>query len=134
MARTGMALDRRTLLKGSATLGAAAAAPLAASAAAEAATTRLIVFDSRIAESRSFAAAQPGTLRLDLADAHDTHWAALRRDLPAVTRVEGLTGWSDWIAVRGELETRGLRLAGESPVKAPLSGRAHLFRWSLKAR
>jgi hypothetical protein len=132
-----MGVNRRMVLKGSALVGAAAGMPLAANAAASAVTGKsatLVIFDSRIAESADFAAHHTAAHRIDLAEAHHTRWAALRGDLPPVGAVEGLTGWSDWITVRGELETRGLRLAGESPVKAALSGKAHLFRWSLKAR
>lgn len=125
-------LNRRTVLKGTATLGAAASVPLAATMAQ--AAVRLVVFDSSIAESASFASSLAGGHRLDLADAHTTQWAALRGALPQVSAVEGLTGWSDWIAVRGELQARGLRLSSEMPVAAPLSGKAHLFRWSMMAR
>jgi len=126
------AVDRRTLLKGAALAGAAGALPLAAGAATPART--LLVFDSRLPESRDFAQAHAAAHRLDLAGAHDSQWADLRGGLPAVTRVDGLTGWSDWIAVRGELEARGLRLSAEDRVAAPLSGKAHLLRWSMKAR
>ena len=132
-----MGLDRRTVLKGTALAGAAAGVPLAANAAASAVAGKsatLVIFDSRIAESADFAARYTAAHRIDLAEAQQTRWAALRGELPPVGAVEGLTGWSDWITVRGELESRGLRLAGESPVKAALSGKAHLFRWSLKAR
>jgi len=125
-------IDRRALLKGSAIAGAAVAVPMAAAAVSPRAT--LVVFDSRLPESRDFAASLASAHRLDLAAAHDTQWAGLRGDLPAVTRIEGLTGWSDWVAVRGELEARGLRLSAEDPVAAPLSRKAHLLRWSMKAR
>lgn len=123
-------VDRRAMLKGSVVLGAAAAVPLG-TARAEA---RLVVYDSRIPESLDFARAQPGGHLLDLAHAHQTQWAELRGHLPEVGMVEGLTGWSDWIAVRGELEARGLRLAAEDRIAAPLSSRTHLFRWSMKGR
>lgn len=126
------ALDRRTLLKGAAVASAAGALPLAAEAAAP--VVRLVVYDSRIAESRDFAAGIAAAHRLDLAAAHDSQWAGLRGALPAVTRIEGLTGWSDWVAVRGELEARGLRTSAEDRVSAPLSGKAHLLRWSMQAR
>jgi hypothetical protein len=113
---------RRSVLKGSALLGAAAALP----AAARAAQTVLTVYDSRLPESLAFARTRRGA-KFDLAQASN-------RALPAASRIEGLTGWSDWIDLRGEYELRGLRLAGEAPVSAPLSGKSHLFRWSLKVR
>jgi len=123
------ALDRRTVLKGAVVAG---AAPLIAGAAAPART--LLVFDSRLPESLAFARHLGAVHRLDLAGAHASQWADLRGELPAVTRIEGLTGWSDWVAVRGELEARGLRLTAEDRVSAPLSGKAHLLRWTMQAR
>jgi hypothetical protein len=132
-----MGVNRRTVLKGSALAGAAVGVPLAANAATSAVTGKsatLVIFDSRIAESADFAARRAAAHRIDLAEAQQTRWAALRGSLPPVGSVEGLTGWSDWITVRGELESRGLRVVSESPVKAALSGKTHVFRWSLKAR
>lgn len=49
-------------------------------------------------------------------------------------RVSGLSRWSDWTALRGALEERGLRLEQETRVAGPLSGRDHLFRWTMAAR
>ncbi|NBC36561.1 twin-arginine translocation signal domain-containing protein [Novosphingobium sp. FSY-8] len=127
-----LAASRRSLLKGSALAGAAAALPLASSTAHAAA--RLVVYDSRVAESRDFAAQHRGGLMLDMAVAHDDRFALLRGDLPAITHVEGLTRWSDWLMVRGAMEERGLRLASETRIAAPLTGRDHLFRWALRSR
>ena len=118
-----MKADRRAVLKGGAVLSAAAGLPLAASAAAPA----LTVYDSRLPESAAFARTRNGGRQIDLASAN-------LRALPAATRIEGLTGWSDWIDLRGELELRGLRVVAEDRVAAPLSGRAHLFRWTMQAR
>ena len=123
-----MRADRRTMLKCSAL---AAAIPLTGGVAR--ATPRLVVFDSRVPESASFAAGIAGH-RIDLARAHETRWRALRADLPDLGTVEGLTGWSDWIAVRGVLEARGFRPGREDRIAAPLSGKANLFRWSMKER
>jgi hypothetical protein len=123
-----MRADRRTMLKSAAAL---VAVPLVGGTAM--AAPRMVVFDSRVPESSAFAARMAGA-RIDLAEAHQTHWVALRGYRGDIGTVEGLTGWSDWIAVRGELEARGLRLASEAPVAAPLSGKAHLFRWSMKSR
>ena len=116
------------MLKGMAAL---VAVPLAGGAAK--ARPRLVVFDSRVLESAAFAAGMAGT-HIDLASAHETRWAALRGYRGTIGAVEGLSGWSDWIAVRGELEARGFRLGSEDRVAAPLSGKAHLFRWSMKRR
>ena len=125
-------VTRRTLLKGSATLGAVAAVPMSSGTAQPA--SRLVVFDSAIAESRGFAADMQRGHQLDLASEHQGGWKQLRAGLPPVEQIEGLTGWSDLVAVRSEFEARGLRLESQRPVAAPLSGKAHLFRWSMKAR
>lgn len=125
-------LTRRGLLKAGAVTGAAIASPLAVHAART--PRRITVFDSRIAESQAFARGAGEAASIDLAVEHDSFFAALRSPLPAHASVEGLTGWSDWIAIRGELEARGLRVTAEQTVAAPLSGKAHLFRWSMKAR
>jgi hypothetical protein len=123
-----MRLDRRTMLKGAGLAGAAVAVPVMA-----APITRLVVFDSRIAESVAFARTQTGFARIDIADQDATQWRAVR-DLGAQARIEGLTRWSDWVALRGELQARGARQIDERRIAAPLSGRDHLFRWSMAAR
>ncbi len=116
------------MLKGTAAL---VAVPLLGGATL--ATPCLVVFDSRVPESAAFAASLAGT-RIDLARAHETLWADLRGYVGDIGAVEGLTGWSDWIVVRGEFEARGFRLGSEDRVTALLSGKVHLFRWSMKRR
>lgn len=118
--------DRRTVLKGSALL---AAAPVLVGMTDRA--SRLIVFDSGVPESTAFASGKAGR-RFDLAQAHATRWSAIREDRPGLNLVDGLTGWSDWIGLRGELEAKGFRLDREERVAAPLSGMAHLFRWTMR--
>jgi len=119
-----MRTTRRALLKGSALAGAVAAVPVAARAAEAAA---LVVYDSRLAESASFAGGQG----IDLADMslRDAHAA-----LAGAARVEGLTRWSDWTVLRGLLEEQGLRRTAETRASAPLSGHDGLLRWSMAAR
>lgn len=92
-------------------------------------TTELVIFDSRIPESVVFAMGHP--LQLDIADLELRRWDQLRKNLADLGRVTGLTGWSDWIVVRGLLQERGMRLQSETPVLAPVSGKAHLFRWEM---
>ena len=123
-------LERRALLKAGAALAPAAALPGAALAAGRA---RLVVHDSRLPESRQFAAAQAGH-RIDLAPAHETRWAALRGALPDAATVEGLTRWSDWVIVRGELQARGFRVTSEHIATAPISRHDRLWRWSMTRR
>ncbi len=127
-----MRIDRRAMLKAAAVLGAAAGAPIAAARAVRAG--QITFFDSRIAESRSFAAGRAGAARIDLAAmAHDRGQALRRRPAPGAA-VEGLTLWSDWTVVRGELQALGWRVTEERRIAAPISGRAQLFRWSMKPR
>lgn len=113
--------DRRAVLKAGAV---ASVAGLAAPAAAFA-IPALTVCDSRIAESRAFASSPA----LDLAQG----WDAVRAH-PGAARIEGLTGWSDYVALRGLFGARGLRVVREERVAAPLSGRANLIRWRMVAR
>ncbi len=120
-----MLTTRRGVLKGGALAGAVAAVPVAAQAATEMAA--VIVYDSRLAESASFA----GGRGIDLAavSLRDAHAA-----LAGAMRVEGLTRWSDWTALRGLLEEQGLRRTAETRASAPLSGHDGLLRWSMAAR
>ncbi|MDF8334496.1 hypothetical protein [Novosphingobium cyanobacteriorum] len=116
-----MRVNRRSVLKAGALAGVSAATPALAAMGGEA----LVIHDSRIAESRAFAMGQG----IDLARG----WSQLRAH-PGAARVEGLTRWSDYVALRGLLAARGLRVLREEKVPAPLSGRAHLFRWSMATR
>jgi hypothetical protein len=120
-----MRTDRRGVLKGGALVGAVAAVPVAVHADAEAAGA--VVYDSRLAESASFA----GRRGIDLAamSLREAHAA-----LAGSTRVEGLTRWSDWTVLRGLLEEQGLRRTAETRLGAPLSGHDGLLRWSMAAR
>jgi hypothetical protein len=119
-----MRTSRRGLLKGGALAGAVAAVPVAVRAAEVAA---LVVYDSRLAESASFAGGQGIDLAaMSLREAHAA--------LAGAARVEGLTRWSDWIVLRGLLEEQGLRRTAETRASAPLSGHDGLLRWSMAAR
>lgn len=122
------AIDRRGLLRAG-TLAAAAAGTPGAARAAAAALPALVVFDSRVAESRAFAQGFPLASRHDLALGP----LALRARLSALEggRIEGLTGWADWVALRGAARGTGLRLSADQRITAPLSGRRNLFRWTL---
>jgi hypothetical protein len=120
-----MSVSRRALLKGSVAAGAAGALPAFASSRKQ----PLTLFDSRIPESRAFA--RRAKAKLDIAQFDATHWAALRGEVPSATSVKGLTGWSDWVIIRGLLEERGLRMRSENNMAAPLSGSAHLFVWEM---
>ena len=125
-----IALARRALLKAGAALAPGLALPAMAHAQGAA---RIVVHDSRLPESRHFAQTLSGH-RLDLAQAHETRWATLRGALPKADAIEGLTRWSDWLIVRGELEARGFRVTAEHIASAPISGHDRLYRWSMAHR
>ena len=82
------ALTRRTVLKGSALAGAAAAVPAGAAALRQAG---LVVFDSRLPESLAFARTAGAVQTLDLAAEHDAHFATIRSGVPQGKSLEGLT-------------------------------------------
>lgn len=124
-------LRRRDLIKGAAGLG-ALALPLRARAMTR--CVDLIVYDRRIAESRAFARTAGPVSRLEVTEAHCSRWAQLRAPLGRGRRVEGLTTWSDWIGLRGELELQGLRWVREELVNAPVSRHASLVRWTMAGR
>ncbi len=124
-----MRTDRRSLLKAGAIATAATAAPMVMAAQRSQA---IVMYDSRVPESLAFARTAHASGAIDLYREHHTHFAALRAGQHPAT-IEGLTGWGDWVAVRGELEAQGYRVAAEVPLKTR-SGRNHLFRWTMKAR
>lgn len=124
-------LRRRDLLKAGALVG-AAALPRGANAVGR--KMPLVVFDSRLAEARGFLRAQPAALRIDLARADATRWGLIRSGLPPGRPVEGLTRWSDWVGLRGELQTQGFRLACERVMSPSRTGRTNLVRWRMERR
>jgi TAT (twin-arginine translocation) pathway signal sequence len=125
-----MIVSRRSLLK----TGAAASAAIALPAMTASRPRRLTLFDRRIPESNAFARTiwENGGVVIDLADSDATLWAQLREDFPGMQRIVGLTGWSDWVIARGFVEERGFRLISQTSVPAPVSGKAHLFRFEMR--
>jgi hypothetical protein len=124
-----MIVSRRSVLKA----GAAASASISLHAFAANNFSTLVLFDSRIPESCTFARAANNSYgaMIDLADIETTQWISLRASFAGKHSVVGLTGWTDWVIARGFLEERGLRLTSETSVPAPVSGKAHLFRWEM---
>ena len=127
-----MKIDRRNALKGTAILGAASAIP--ASAARASTDKPLIVYDSRLAETRAFVDGRTGYAYLDIAGEETGLWRELRSSDAAPRRIEGLTRWSDYVQLREVYEERGLRVMAEHRVSAPLSKSRELFRWSMAER
>lgn len=125
-------LPRRDLLKGA--IGIGALALPAGVGIARGQGVRMVVYDSRIAESRLFARPLAGRTKLDVAAGHGSRWAALRNASHGPGRIEGLTAWSDWVAVRGEFERRGLRVVHEHVVASQQVRRSNLVRWTMVPR
>ncbi len=114
-----MSFTRRSAIKSGAAVLAVATATGRAAASAQPA---LVVFDSRIPASRAFAQKYSGA-RIDVALEDESFWRTLRAELPKGT-VIGMTGWSDWVMVRGLLEEQGKRMKSETPSGA-------FYRWSM---
>lgn len=76
--------------------------------------------------------AHPLAPGIDLARDRLRGWTAVRAT-GGVDRIEGLTRWSDWVAVRGALLAQGYRVAAEQRVGSA-GPEAALFRWSLRRR
>lgn len=115
-----MTLSRRTMLISSAAIAATMAS--AAGVAATGLAPALVVFDSRSALSIAFASGHAAP-RIDVAHEDANLWRGLR-SVAAHGAIIGLTGWSDWVVVRGLLEEKGKRLKAENR-----SGK--LFQWSM---
>jgi hypothetical protein len=114
-----MILSRRTVLQSGATI---AAMSTSAGAAITAKRPALIVFDSRLQASRLFAD-QHGAPRIDVALEDASFWRTLR-SAKLKGEIVGLTGWSDWVLVRGMLEENGKRLKAEAQAGG-------LFHWAM---
>lgn len=116
-------LRRREVLGGAALLGAAGAIGLARILPRDG--KGVVIFDSAHMASRVFARNAAAVRRIDLADEARTNWRGLRA-LGGGTPVSGYTPWSAYVAARGWLEERGLRLVSET-----LDRRTGLVAWSM---
>ena len=115
-----MNVTRRLVLKGA--LVAAASACAATGRATGMLSEPMVVYDSRLAQSRKFLR-QNSQRAIDVADEHANFWRTLRGTAPR-GRVVGLTSWSDLVLVRGLLEEKGLRLRAEARC-------GRLFYWEM---
>jgi hypothetical protein len=113
-----MTLSRRSLMKG----GVAVAVALPSARALARVTPSLVIYDSRLSASRSFARrfAAPA---IDVAKEDAHFWRTLRTQTPS-GRIVGLTRWNDLVLARGYLEEQGKRLHSEV-AEGPL------FRWDM---
>lgn len=89
----------------------------------------LVIHDSALPASAMVAALHPLADRLDLARERRSRWQALRGHDGRAARIDGLTRWSDWVMLRGELQRQGYRVAHERPGAV-----GPLCHWSMTRR
>ncbi len=122
-------VTRRSILIGAGLGGAALAVPAFAHAQSR---PVLAVYDSRLPQSLRFAGEceAKGIRLFDIADQEADRWRACRDgfDVAEGATIVGMTGWSDWVALRGLLHEQRRRVQGESRVDG--EGRS-LFNWSV---
>ena len=104
-----MSVTRRSMLQGA--LLAAAAASMGSNRAPAAPSDALLVYDSRLPQSRELRTRHEGPT-VDLCREHANFWRTLRSTRRR-ERVVGLTRWSDLVQARSLLQERGLRLRRE---------------------
>ena len=115
-----MSITRRAMLQG--TLVSAATLATGTSSAMAMPPRALLVYDSRLPQSRALRGAYAGRV-LDLAYEQVNLWRNLRKLRPD-GRVVGLTSWSDYVQVRSLLEERRSRLRAETRF-------GRLFYWEM---
>lgn len=120
-----MIVDRRTLLAGGVTLAAWPARAAAAGA------VRIAFVDSRLPATRAFVAGLSGARVIDIAAADADLWREVRGFASGGERVVGLTRWSDWVALRGVLEDKKLRVRAETRIESAAVRDAALFCWEM---
>lgn len=124
------AVTRRAVLAGAATVGAAATLTFRAGSKAPA----LAIYDSRLPEARLFAeqARGRGIALHDIADEDANLWRASRAISGASGRsVIGMTGWTDWVSLRGLFAGQGLRVQQEAKRRSSPRATATTFEWAL---
>ncbi|HWJ71302.1 MAG TPA: twin-arginine translocation signal domain-containing protein [Sphingobium sp.] len=121
-----MTVSRRDILGAAALLGAAGAFGLHRMAGQGGAPApRVVIYDSRKPASLAYARSLSGVTRIDLAQEQAANWRSIRA-LDRQGPVAGVTGWTDYVAARGWLEQRGLRVAVQD------HDRQHdLIRWTM---
>jgi hypothetical protein len=130
-----MTASRRTILKGAVGLGAAGlsgAASLVSPALAKG-EKGLAITDSRLAEGKAFAvtARAKGLVVHDVAAFDGELWPMVQALPETRGRVTGLTGWADFVILRGLLEERGLRLVEERKLAHRGARPATPFAWEM---
>ena len=115
-----MSITRRAVVQGA--LVSAATLATGTSYAIAVTPQALLVYDSRLPQSRALRSAHAGPV-LDLAYEQVNLWRNLRNLRPG-GRVVGLTSWSDYVQVRSLLEERRSRLRAETRF-------GRLFYWEM---
>ena len=105
-----VSITRRSLMQGA--LVAAAAASAVTARELKVPPAALLVYDSRLPQSRAFSSCHSGR-SVDLAREHANLWRTLR-SLRSSGTVVGLTCWSDYVQARALLEERRRRLRTEA--------------------
>jgi len=114
-----VSITRRSVLQGALVV---AATLSARTSGALAPPPALLVYDSRLDQSRTFRSRHAGRA-VDLAGEHANLWRNLRSVRPTGT-VAGLTRWSDYVQTRVLLEEQRLRLRTEARL-------GPLFYWEM---
>jgi hypothetical protein len=104
-----VSITRRSVLQGALVV---AATLSAGTSGALAPPPALLVYDSRLAQSRTFGSRHAGRA-VDLAGEHVNLWRNLR-SVRTTGTVVGLTRWSDYVQARALLEEQRLRLRTEA--------------------
>ncbi len=124
-----MKMTRRNLIRAGGLAGAVAAMPAFAAGNHAA----LAIYDSRLPEGRLFArqARTQGISTIDIAGEERGHWRSLRSTPVGAGPVSGVTGWSDWVIVRGLLEEKGKRIRAETRLVHRGPRAATPFAWTM---
>jgi hypothetical protein len=129
-------VTRRAILAGAATAGVAATLALRGGGAKEPA---LAIYDSRLPDARAFAVAARarGIPLHDIAREDYDLWRTSRgiagRGIGGAPgrAVIGMTGWTDWVSIRGLFEAQGLRVRHEARITSPRRAIATTFEWRM---
>lgn len=115
-----MTLSRRNVLKSGVATAIVASGGMSQIASA---APGLLIYDSRIPASATFAF-DHAIPAIDIAQEDAALWRNVR-SIAQPGAVAGLTGWSDWVVIRGLLEEKGLRMATQTQ-------QGRLFRWTMR--
>jgi hypothetical protein len=99
--------------------------------AAAAATGQTVIIDSRLPEARAFLKSVRAAKIIDLARTDKSLWHLVRDDVSTPGRVSGLTGWSDWVVLRGLFEEQGKRVRRDERITHIGARMSTPFQWEM---